>query len=81
MLEPARDLRLLRLGEGLEAIVDGNDKDLVCLREVELEAQVVPRRLHLVAFLVVDIRDELRLNVDDEADLPVVACLVRPRRM
>ena len=34
VLEPARDLHLLMLGEGLKAIVHRNDKDLACLREV-----------------------------------------------
>ena len=71
VLEPARDLHLLRLDEGLPAIVDGDDEDLACLREVEVEAQVVPGRLHLGAQLAVDIRNELTFNVDDDVDLPL----------
>ena len=81
VLEPARDLRLLRLGEGLKAIVDRNDKDLASLREVEVGAPVEPGRLHLGARLAVHIRNELRFNIDDDVDLTVPLIVVRPRRV
>jgi hypothetical protein len=64
VLESADDLHLLRLLEGLPAIVHGNTNELLGLREVEVQPQVEPFLLNLfIALLPVFIRDELRCNV------------------
>ena len=52
MLEPADDYHLLRLLEYLPAIVDGNTDDFLGLREVKLQAQVVPFLLWLLVTLL-----------------------------
>ena len=74
VLEPADDDHLLGLLEDLPAIVHGNTDDLLGLREVEVQAQVVPFLLRLlVALLPVWTGDELRFNVRDQIDLMVLA--------
>ena len=74
VLEPADDLHLLRLLEGLPAIVHGNTNELLGLREVEVQPLVEPFLLHLfITLLPVFTWDELRYNVRDEVDLMVLA--------
>ena len=74
VLEPADDLHLLRLPEDLPAIVDGNSYDLLGLREVEVQAQVVPFLLRLfITLLPVCIGDELRFNFRDQVNLMLLA--------
>ena len=74
VLEPADDLHLLRLLEGLPAIVHGNTNELLSFREVEVQPQVEPFLLHLfIVLLLVCIGDELRFNVRNQVDLMVLA--------
>ena len=63
--EPAHNTSLLRLGEAPHTIVNTNENNFALLREVEVQAQIVPCLDNCLALLPAIILDKRRCHVCD----------------
>ena len=61
--------------------MDANENDFGCLREEEVQAQIVPLPDLRLTFLPVSILDELRHLVRDQVNLTVFSGIVLPLRV
>jgi hypothetical protein len=71
VLEPAHDVRLLRLGEAGPAVVDCDRNYPVLSREVELQDHIEPLPDKFLALLPVSRLGKLRLLVRDQTNVTV----------
>ena len=61
--------------------MDTNENDFGCLREEEVQAQIVPLPDLRLTFLPVSILDELRHLVRDQINLTIISRFVLPLRV